>query len=320
MNRSGLVGGVLALLAMVVPAMAQEEDETLTIMPTWEQGDRICFDLDKSRTMFRSGRELPTVSSHSHNSFEILSDDDDYVVRWTVHNVEIESAIPMDDLVKRISTIATEHPMEFVFGRDAISLQRLQNFDELKDLIEATIAKLTPLLQAKGMPKPQVDQIMAGVAQMFSDNVTAAAMMSQDIAGMFMPYGYEFFVDYGTQIDTRIPNPAGGEALAAVETWFIAEPNPAEPNMVTIEWAQTIEPEEMTRFARELLAMMGQADAADNVAQAIEGIEMIRQAEYHYDREKELLTAAYIVSENLVMDSGRIETWEWTVVECDEEH
>ncbi len=322
-NRPRLVGGALAIFALAVTAPAQDADESIAISCGWEKGDRICFESEQTRRELKDGRKLELKSGSSHDVFDVVDVTDQYyVIAWTRTSTEFDALNPLPSDAQQSMKLTESLTIELIIGRENFLFYGIRNYEEVKPALERAVSRMSADFVRSGMSREQADRVKAKMETALRSIGGAAVYLADDVLGMLTPYGREISTRREFREDGTMANPFGGQPLDAPFVWLKARQLRANDDAYVIEWRQVVPRGDLARITRDMLRTAGVEDAQveRRARQLMRQMEFSRKASYTYDVSDELVVQASRTTHNEVAGNGDIETWEWTVVECNQRH
>jgi hypothetical protein len=210
-------------LAMHGSAQRAEAQETLTITPRWAKGDKLEFELIKSREQTGGPRPSPKGQSRTGLTAEILqADDDGFVVAVTFGEVKLEGpsgqTVVNNPLVEQMTNLVKGMRLEYGVNQQG-ELEDLLNFDEVKRYIKKTLDFVFTLPGLARLPKDKAQQIRALMEQTFSTKEQVVALYAKEPQLLFVPFNRKLLLGETVETRTLLPNALGGDPIPGLERW-----------------------------------------------------------------------------------------------------
>jgi hypothetical protein len=147
------------------------------------------------------------------------------VVSWRAGTATVHEVSPQ---LRASMTVAAASPgVPLVIQLDTRGcVQALLNVDEVCEGYAAFIDRLAGSLPAEPDQRALVEQMLAGLKQVFEDERAAAAMSLREPQMLFSACGRRYGVGEPVQFDTVLQNPFGGPPIQALARFSIRKVDP----------------------------------------------------------------------------------------------
>ncbi|RMH16222.1 MAG: hypothetical protein D6698_10010 [Gammaproteobacteria bacterium] len=298
-----------------MPVFAQDPS-VLPIKPAFKVGDVFTVLTEKHRSTTRNGITGPAPTIQWESVVEVLElIDRGYVIAWTRGEARLEPPQQLPPSLAVIMDIWNNARFELIVSPEGIIVD-IRNYKELSEKLEQTIIHTQNLMASSNTDTAATRQAIEVVKQMLADRSTGVPMLIKDIAGMYGFYGRELELNGQTQYDIELPNPFGGSPIPANETWeFIGWSD--DQKTAKFSMTQEIDKE---RFEDSLELMLkkftpGEITQKQQMIKAAQSTKIKTTGQLAYESETGRITTVYIRREISAGNSGRTETWKWTLIE-----
>lgn len=310
MRRLIAIFAALLIAAPAAPAAAQETD---LLELRLKKGDKVTFETVKSRTQ-RGGATNIDVKVHWDATLEVIdADENAFVFAWTRQAMKMWKDKPMPAAASDLADLAANARIELIVTRDG-QIAGIRNYDQVKKMIDESLVETRRIMLKAGADEAKIDQALAMTRQMFANRDTATSVMTQDIAGFFLAYGFEVEPRGTLRSESALGNPLGGEPIPAT---FALKVNDYKPEDAAIKalWIEKVNAEAAKELLKQIVRQLApdKADEFEKSADADSVFNIVNSGGFNYDRKRGLVTHALGKREAKVANATRVDTWEWVV-------
>jgi hypothetical protein len=246
--RAALIFGI-GLLAL--PTVASAADNSLELLPRWKKGEKLRFELIKSRQKAQGDKVTLKSTARTDVEIEVLSASKDaFTLAWTYGETRLDDpSQAKNPLTQKMANLLNGYRIVLKLDSQA-GIQGVQNWQELKQRSTKLLEALSAELQAAGLDAATVAKVQAEAQSMFSSKQQIEQLGTRDAQLFFMPLGIEFEGNKPVELDDKLPNPFGGEPFPSRVRFALTA---ADKGLAKITWGQTVAPEEARRIMEKTL-------------------------------------------------------------------
>jgi hypothetical protein len=297
--------------SLAVSSLAETTPDVLQLI--LQNGDRIAFETIKSRTQTGGSKDV-AVKVHWRGTLEVIDTTEEALVfAWMRDEPRLWKNQPIPAAMQDMADLASKARIELVVSRDG-QVVDIRNFEEVMKLLDESAAVTRKLMIAAGRDEATVDRVLAAIKPLFGNREAATAMLSQDIAGYFLAYGWEVEPEGTIDSESQVPNPLGGEPIPSTFSLKVNDYGPTD-GAIKAEWTDTIDSEGAKSMIRQIMRKLApdKADDMDKEFDAADVFDIVRSGTFAYERERGVVTHATLTREAKVGTNVRRDTWEWIV-------
>lgn len=252
MNRFELVVCLLAVVASV-SAVAQP---AVSIVPKWQVGDKLRFEMVRTRERSQKGEPARRGSAATDFEVEVLSaGKTGFVLAWTWAETRLDDPDLASNLVARkMANLMNGFRMILDVNQDG-AFRGVQNWAELKDKGITLVEAVSDELKKAGLDEAAVGTIRGQVSATFASQEQINQFATREPQLFFMAMGAEFDGDAPIEMDSELPNPFGGEPFPSRARIALKELD-KETGLARVTFQQIVQPGEARRIMEQSLREM----------------------------------------------------------------
>ncbi len=242
-------------------------DGELVLKPLWKVGETRTLEIAKEQERLVAATSNQVIKSRTEVEVVVLdASASGYLVRWTFGETQIDDPrLASDPLLRQLLNLGKGLAVEAeIDTRGAIV--RIRNWQELRKSIEDATKLLGEALRQQGHSAETVAEVQRQTAGMFRDEEQIRTFGLQEMSLYHALYGVPFPGYDRVPFEELLPNPLGGEAIAARGYVQLRDYNKGT-GTATIEGAASIDgaavKKRMLELAREAARRSGSRAPTD---------------------------------------------------------
>jgi hypothetical protein len=266
-------------------ALARDDDGEVAILPRWKQGEKLRFEMVKTRVKSRAGKEVETVTARTLVDIEVSeAGKDGYVVRWTYGETRLDNPEQnLSPIVRSMSNLLKGIHLDIEIDADG-NMTGLRNWQAVRKLADKIATTLLDEVKGGGLDDAARDRLGKQLRAMLSTKEKIEQLCFREAQVFFLPVGHSFRPGKPLELDDELPNPLGGEAIPT-KTVFALKSHEKATGRVAVTWKQSADPNVTARVMEKTLRDLAkQTGAPVPNGEMLKAMQIEDSAEYTLDR------------------------------------
>lgn len=256
-RMAGRLGVAIALLWVLgAGGGARAGEESVLLKPHWKAGEKLHYELVKTREKRVKGRPAMKYSSRTGIDIEVLSvADDGIVLKWTWGAVEFDDPFHLlSPQVRKTANLFSGVPIILELDSKA-AIKGVRNWEELKVISAKVIDAMVAQTTAEGLDAANADRLRTQLQAAFSSKEMIVQNCTREAGMFFMTHGIELHPGKPLERQAYLPNPLGGEPFPARIRVALVGMVTAR-NLARVSYQQTIADEDARRIMKKTVAAL----------------------------------------------------------------
>lgn len=252
----GIISVLSGIYILAPVGGAEKKDASVEILPRWKEGEKLTFELTKSRQKSQAGRRTLTASMRQELDVEVVkATGEGYLLRLTFREARFDDPRQAENpIVRETANLFKDLQVELAVDSQG-SMHGIQNWKELKELSSKVLDRLTKTVQDAGLDPATAAKLRAEVGSMFETKEQVERACTKEVGMLFLPLGKTYAPSKPIESEDELPNPFGGEPLPS-RGEFALKSFDKESGRAEITWKAAIAPEKAKRALEKALRDM----------------------------------------------------------------
>jgi hypothetical protein len=251
-----VTAALLFATSLLVGGGAGAEEETVRLLPRWKQGEKLRYELVKTRRKTVGTEPATEGSNRTPIDVEVLrAAEDSYTLAWTTRETTMTAqAGETEKLAKRFADLTKD--LRIVLDLDARAvLTGVRNWQEVRDTVKKALDVICDEFAKSGVDAATIAKTRGQITPTFAGKTQVEQFCTRDLQPFLMAIGMEFEGGKPVEFDDKLPNPFAGEPFPS-KGRFTLRGVDRELGVANVDFRQTIDPEAARRIMAKTLSDM----------------------------------------------------------------